>query len=206
MTQKLVDAILAELHRVPLSATLSQVLRLADRTSDQELSTWARLELLGYTTENPVMTDAMFVPEYRTVRGQWFDVYNRPLVLDDPKLGFINEIRLRHGTSELESLAGATGVIALQLPEFSDLMRDDLHVEVSTFRFDPVSVAYVLSCISAQLLDRVARHRGTLETPPSTESSKAEILQLRPALYGIEVDLKALWKRWRSRSGEKGSA
>lgn len=198
MSERLVDKILSESHREPLSAVLSQVLRLAEHAGDQELSMWARLELIGYTTENPVMTEEVFVPEYRTVRGQWFDVYNQLLVVDDPELEFINETRLRHGVSELEGIASAAGICALQLPKFSDIIRDNLHVEVSTFRFNPSSVAQVLSCIRGQLLDRVARYRGVQEAPPSTESSGPEILRLCPNLYGIGVDLKALWKRWRS--------
>jgi AbiTii len=127
------DELIENAHKLPLSAILPRVLRLAESTADKDFATWVRLELLGYLESNPAMTDKTVVPEYRTVGGQWFDAYGRRLVFENPDLGFINETRLRSGVAELESFVGATGVIAIQIPELSDIIRQNLNVDVTTF-------------------------------------------------------------------------
>lgn len=40
-------------------------------------------------------------------------------------------------------------------------------------------------------------------TKPSAESEKKieSIIQLKPSIYGIGIDLNALWKRWKNRKG-----
>jgi AbiTii-like protein len=187
----------------PLSKSLSSVLRVALRAGDTELTAWVRLELLGYSSGNPAMTKETMVPEYRTVGGQWFDEYGRPLVITDSRLAFINETRLRFGVPELETFIGTSGTIALRLPEFSEIIRERLSVEVSLFRFSPHSIAQVLANIKAQLLDRLAAQRSELDKAPleGTEPGWEDIVELHPNLGGIGLNLNALWKRWRSRSG-----
>jgi hypothetical protein len=136
--------LLENAHKLPLSATLPNVLRLAESTGEGELATWIRLELLGYSASNPVMTEQTEIPEYRTVGGSWFDAYGQCLVLE-PSLGFINEIRLQPGVTELESFVGPTGTIAIQIPGRSDIIRQHLGVEVTTFRFSPKAIPQVLA-------------------------------------------------------------
>lgn len=200
------DKMIEEVHRRPLSASLPKVLRLAEAVGDTALATWVRLELLGYSSSNPVMTERTIVPEYRTVGGQWFDAYGRPLVITDPNLAFINETRLRSSVLELESFVGATEVLAVQTPGHSKLIRDNLGVEVTKFRFSPMSAPQVLANIKAHLLDCLARHRSSLESAPESVRvavQNDEILELRPNVWGIGINLKALWRKWRSQSGEE---
>jgi len=136
------------------------------------------------------------------VRGQWFDIYRRPLVISNPGLDFINEIPLRHGVLELEGVVGTNEGITVALPKYVDMLRDKLRVEVNVFRFTSPAVEQVLAAIKAQLLDRLAmrpcKHRaaGTITTP----LEEKEILQLQPNFYGLGIDLKALWKRLCSRT------
>ncbi len=196
------DRVIQRAERHPLSQSLPSALRLALESSDQEFAAWIRYELLGYTSENPVMTPEVVVPTYRTVRGQWFDHYGRPLVLSDPNLAFVSETRLRAPVGELESFVGAHGVLTQQLPEFSDIIRDSLHVDVSEFRFAPLSVEQVLVNIRAHLLDRLSTRRAALERlGPKEARVETEILLLRPNLYGLGIDLRALWRRLRHRRG-----
>ena len=152
------------------------------------------------------MTDSTIVPEYRTVSGEWFDDYNRRLVLSDPKLAFVNETRLRLGAAELESYVGVTGVLALPNPDHAALIREHLKVEVSTFRFNAQNVPPVLASIRAQLVDRLARSQGKDNPPRSIRSNIAatdeEIIEIRPNFAGIGVNLRALWRKWRSTSGD----
>lgn len=194
------------IHDWPLSKALAKALVWAESAGDAELVRWLRLESLGYWTGNPVMTDSTIVPEYRTVSGEWFDDYNRRLVLSDPKLAFVNETRLRLGAAELESYVGVTGVLALPNPDHAVLIREHLKVEVSTFRFNAQNVPPVLASIRAQLVDRLARSHGKDSPPRSIGSNIAatgeEIIEIRPNLAGIGVNLRALWRKWRSTSGD----
>ena len=164
------DNLIESAHKLPLSVTLSKILRLAESGRDRDFASWIKLELLGYTDSNPVMTAATIVPEYRTVSGEWFDAYNRRLPLKDPNLGFINETRIRCGVVELETFVGATDIIAIQQPDLSDIIRRELHIDVTTFRFSPKSIPQILANIKSQMLERLA-------TRPSLVRSHSENLE-----------------------------
>lgn len=182
-----VENLLRQAQDLPLSKSLSSTLRAAVRVGDTRLVIWARLELLGYVRDNPAMTDDTVVPEYRSVTGDWLDEFGRQLTITDPRLAFVNEIRLRFGVPELESLVGNTGVIALRLPDFSEVIREHLNVEVSIFRFSPQSASQVLGNIRAQLLDRLATHRSDLEqVPPDRLTRKMRrFLSFAPTFMGL---------------------
>jgi hypothetical protein len=114
-------------------------------------------------------------------------------------LRFVNEIRLGSSVPELESLAGTAGEVAIDLPAQAELIRNNLGVEVTTFRFSSIAIPQVLANIKAHLLDHLGRARATLESSVDMASGSArddEILQLRPNFYGVGVNLKALWRRW----------
>jgi hypothetical protein len=200
--------LLEEVHDITLSKAMSKVLLWAETLGDDSLVSWIRLELLGYVSANPLMTESTVVPEYRTVTGQWFDEYGRCLVLSDPKLAFINETRLRMGVIELESYLGVTGTLALPGDRQAEVINEHLKVRVSTFRFGPSSVPTMLASIRAQLLDRIATC-AALESPivakrtPSLTQTDDEIIELRPNFAGIGINLRALWRQWRSASGDK---
>ena len=52
------------------------------------------------------------------------------------------------------------------------------------------------------LVRGVLSHKGEtfLANPSNEAEKKAEsIIQLKPSIYGIGIDLNALWKRWKSR-------
>jgi hypothetical protein len=190
------DRVLKAAEEQPLSKILPAALRLANSADDEALASWIRLELMGYVPGNPTMRDDTVVPEYRGVGGQWFNEYGRRLVIEDPDLGFINELRLRQGVAELEGFASATAMLAAQPTEFSEIIRRELHVEVNIFRYHPSAISQVLTNIRIQLLDRLAASREKLSAVKDAEMpQEPEIFQLKPSFYGITVDLKALWRR-----------
>jgi hypothetical protein len=190
------DQVVRDVEEHPLNRSLAVSLRIARAIRDDQLATWIRLELMGYLADNPAMNNNTMVPEYRAVPGQWCDDYLRPLVLDDPKLQFINELRLRQGVTELEGLASAKGLLSMRAMEFSELIRKGLDVEVSLFQFHPAAVNQVLADIKLQLLDQLAaRNEAIAALPELTKPAESEILHLKPGIYGVSVDLKALW-RW----------
>lgn len=184
----------------PLSSSLPIVLREEIASGNEDLARWARLELLGYYADNPAMTKETRVPEYRIIRGQWFDIYKRRLVITDPGLDFVNEIPLRSGVLELEGFIGTTEGITISLPEYVEMLRDKLHLEVNVFRFTSHTIEQLLANIRAQLLDRLATRPQKVAVAGTSASpiAEGEILRLQPNLYGFGIDLKALWKRLRS--------
>lgn len=190
------ERLLRLVEEQPLSRSLPVVLRVVTAIEDKEVASWIRLELMGYLSDNPAMKDDIVVPEYRSVPGQWFDDYGRALVLEDPKLGFLNELRLRHGVAELEGIAVGSEPLMVRPTESSEIIRENLNVKVSIFRFRPSSVSQVLTNIKVCLLDRLATCRVKISDLPDVQvAQEVEVLQLRPGFYGISIDLKALWRR-----------
>jgi hypothetical protein len=179
-----------------LSRSLPAALRIATTIADEKWASWIKLELIGYFRDNPELKEDSGVPEYRGVVGVWYDHYGRPLVVDNPNLAFINEIRLRHGVIELEGMATSAGPLAMRAMDFSEIIRNSLKVEVSVFQIQPSLVKQILTNIKVQLLDRIAQQREKISAIPDVQIPReAEILQLKPSIYGVGIDLKALWRR-----------
>jgi hypothetical protein len=67
-------------------------------------------------------------------------------------------------------------------------------------------VNQILTNIKVRLLDRIAQQREKISAIPDTEVPRqAEILQIKPGIYGVSVDLKALWRRaFRTKNREVG--
>lgn len=190
------ERLLTLVEEQPLSRSLPAALRIATTIADEEWASWIKLELMGYLPDNPAMKKDTVVPEYRGVPGLWYDDYGRTLALDDPDLAFINELRLRQGIAELEGIAAGTKPLAMRPTEFSEIIRNNLNVEVSVFQFRPSSVSQVLTNIKVRLLDRLARQREKISAIPDIQVPQAgEILQIKPSIYGVSIDLKALWRR-----------
>jgi len=190
------EKLLAVVEQQPLSQSLPRALLIATRIDDEELGRWIRLEVMGYFADNPALTVETVVPEYRSVSGQWYDDFGRALAINDPGLAFINEIRLRPGVAELEGVAAGTESLAMRPTEFSEIIRRDLKVEVSLFRFRPSSVKQVLTNIKVQSMDQIERRREKIAAIPEIpEVPATEVFHLKPGAYGMSVDLKALWRR-----------
>ena len=171
-----IERILSLVEEESLSRSLQAALRIATNIGDEQWTSWIKLELIGYVADNPAMKEDTIVPEYRGVPGQWYDDYGRPLVLNDPKLAFINEFQLRHGVAELEGIASGTGTLTVRAIEFSQLIRDNLNVEVSVFQFRPSSVSQVLTNIKVRLIDHLASRREKINAMPDTQvPQEAEI-------------------------------
>ena len=190
------ESLLATVEERPLSRSLPTVLSVAGSIGATELASWAKLELMGYFASNPAMRDDVVVPIYRTVVGSWYDDYGRMLVLPQADLSFMDELRLRQGVAELEGLATATGPLAVRARDHAALIGEALKVEVTTFEFEARSVAQVLTNIKVQLLDQLCAQRAAIAAlPASVTMASSEIIQLKPGIYGISVELKALWRR-----------
>jgi uncharacterized protein (TIGR02391 family) len=155
----------------PISELLQSLVILANDLKNREVEKWAKLELGGYLRDNPEMNNDVVVPEYRTVVGLWHDRYGRPLLIDDPKLQFINSHRLRNGVAELEKLSKSDSPHSLIDPDRAELFRKELQVEVDRLIFGSGEVVGVLSNIRTRLIDALSKLRDSIK---STASSEAE--------------------------------
>ncbi len=192
------DQVVKLTEEEPLSRSLPAALRLAASLPDPAWASWLRLEVMGYFNDNPSMQEGTVVPKYRSVPGEWHDEHGRPLVLTDPQLGFVNQIYLRYGVAELESVAArAQGTVAMRLPDQAQLIREALKVEVSIFQFRPSSVAQVLTNIRLTALEHLWERKGVLATPAAEGKleKQDDIFFFKPAFWGVGFDAKALWRR-----------
>lgn len=139
---------------IELSRLLNYLIDFSHKIGEKDLEKWSRLELNGYYVENG-MTNKDVVPEYRTLPGQHMDEYGRPLIVTDPKLGFVNETRLRNGVKELEELASRKEMLFIRDMEMSQILRDHLGVDVTRFVFNPSSIAGVLERIRTEIIDKL---------------------------------------------------
>jgi uncharacterized protein (TIGR02391 family) len=135
-----------------LSTLLQELLIYAQDAGNSEAAKWAALELGGYFEGNSALTNNIVVPEYRTVVGQYSDRSGRPLVITDSRLAFINEYRLRYSVAELERMEHHSGLLAIDDPKFTEMIRDKLNVEVHQFCFGSQGITGVLSGIRARLI------------------------------------------------------
>jgi uncharacterized protein (TIGR02391 family) len=145
----------------PLSELLQSLVILANDVKSREVEKWAKLELGGYIRDNPLMTNEVVVPEYRTVVGVWLDRYGRPLVLSNEDLTFVNEFRLRNGVAELEQLSKSSDRHTLSDPGHVAIIQEHLHVNVEFFTFGPQEVAGVLSNIRTRFIDMLGHLRDS---------------------------------------------
>ena len=178
-----------------LSKELRDAAKYARDIGAKTFERWCLLELGGYFASNPAMDAKVTVPEYRTVVGQHVDIYGRSLVLP-ANLAFVGETRLRNGVEELEELAGTRDTVVIHDPRMCELIKDYLKVEVYSFRFSRVNLVGVFSAIRNRL--DVELHNLKPSNPrPRTVKADDEIFELKPNVYGIGINLRALWRSLR---------
>lgn len=174
---------------------MAKTLRLAQSIGDEDLARWCQLELGGYWSSNPVIDENVIVPEYRAVVGEHYDIYGRKLYLEND-LSFVNETRLRSGIDELESLACGRDIVVIHDSDMCELIEQKLKVQVYTFRFSVVHLRGVLASIKLELSNRLMAIQTVSESIVNQNNAEEEeILELKPNIYGIGINLKALWRR-----------
>ena len=188
---------LTELSSCSLQETLQETLRLIRGRGCEELERWLKLELNGYWTSNPAMTDDTLVPDYRQIVGEHMDDYGGRLVIPLQDLAFVNTSYARWGVIDLEQMYLKGGTYSIQQPDVISMISEHLGVEVTKFQFDARQLRSTLSTIRTELEDRVAslpRKVGGVEVDAS---SSDPILELKPNFYGIGIDLRSLAMKWK---------
>ncbi len=146
--------LLEKLYSLPLSQTLPLALRLARDLKDASFERWIRLELDGYSNDNPAFAEKTVVPEYRWVTGQHKNINGQPFLVD-PKLSFMNRYPLRNGVGELEELVKSNEMIAFQDVGMIKAIQEWLKVDVYSFEFSKISVVGILNTIKSKLADQI---------------------------------------------------
>jgi uncharacterized protein (TIGR02391 family) len=159
----------AKASTAPLSELLQSLIILASEVINKEVEKWAKLELGGYLRDNPEMNNDVVVPEYRTVVGLWHDRYGRPLVINNPRLQFVNSYRLRNGVAELEQLSQEDGPHTLLDPGHTGIFREELNVDVDRIIFGSREVVGVLSNIRTRFIDQLSKLRDGLKSAARDE-------------------------------------
>ena len=84
-------------------------------------------------------------------------------------------------------------------PKMCKLIKDHLHVDVYSFRFSMIHLTGIFSAIREELRRRLVelqQSKGTSIDRIAADRNE-EIIHLKPNVWGIGVDLRALWSRWK---------
>lgn len=155
----------------PLSELLPLALKLSIELNANDFTKWLRLEYEGYFNTNTHISSDIIVPEYRTIVGNYVDSYGHLIRVQDPKLSFINEYRLRHGVAELETLIKHDEFINIQDNDLLATLNNNFHVDAYCFKFSPSCVQAILSSIRAKLIDYLSEIQISYDLKPKLVSN-----------------------------------
>lgn len=199
------NSIMKRIDDEPLSKSLPMVLRLSKSIGASDLEKWVKLELNGYFNTNPALTDEVIVPEFRTVTGQHSDDYDRPLIITDHNLAFVNTTRTRYGVADLERMLDENFTCSYRDTLMSEIIKNSLDVEVSIFSFHTRQFAGVLSGIKAELSERLMAIKGQIEDVQADIASppREDVIELKPNFFGLGLNLNALFRRWQESQSKR---
>lgn len=172
-----------------LSEILPTIILIARKIGDEELEKLIDLELNSYFNSNKSLTEDVTVPEYREIPGQYFDIYQRPLIITDPGLNFVNQYRIRNGIAELERFSEKGGLLTIQDLNFINLIKLHLQVEVHSFSFSSTSVLGVLQAIRTVILKRMLEISPKIE---QTTNSKGEHTEIHQSMENLHPLIKSV--------------
>jgi hypothetical protein len=190
-----IDSIVKDIERHDLGETVPAALHLIRGRGLDDLEMWLKLELNGYWNSNPALQDGDEVPRYRQIVGQHYNDLGHPLIISQSDLQYVNTTRARWGVIDLEQMFKKGGSYSIQDPHMIELIRE-LGVEVTRFSFDAQQLTSVLSTIRTDLAERLDSidERTEIDDPTSDDE---HIIELKPNIYGIGIDLRALGRKWK---------
>jgi uncharacterized protein (TIGR02391 family) len=153
-----------------LSKIMPELIHFATEIGNDELKQWLLLEYNGYYGDNKATKDSTEVPEYRQVPGQFFDYYNRPLIIEDPDLSFINFLKLRNTVTELENFKD-NKFYQINDPQLNSIINKHFKVKVHYFSFHGSSVIPILDSIRSHLLTLLLNLKESTTTLDETSES-----------------------------------
>jgi AbiTii len=191
------------MHYNSISTILERVIEIAKEKADVDLEKWAHLELEGYYSTNRYLTEQDVVPAYREVAGEHRDVYGRPLLIEDPRLSFVNTDRLRMAVSELEAAANKEGLMKVRDPQRAKIIKEALGVDVCEFVFNPIGFKGVLTSIKEEAIRRAEKYVTRIELL-SGNPSKQKILESSSAKESLLMTMTDKKNNGASQNGTLG--
>lgn len=168
-----------------ISEALPRALTIAKLLDDKDFENWILLEASGYFNTNQAFKNGVHVPTYRSVPVQFFDIYKRPLIIENPNVQqMVCNYRLRDGVAELEILSNKNTSLSMRDPFLFKRVNELLHVEVDTLTFSSNSVNGILSEIRTTLIswiiDKQKQISNNLDVNPEDPEIPKELSSLHP--------------------------
>jgi len=167
-----------------LSKIMPELIHFATEIENDELKQWLLLEYNGYYGGNKAANESTEVPEYRQVHGQFFDYYERPLIIENPDLSFINFLKLRNTISELENFKD-NKFYQINDPQLNSIIKKHLQVTVHYFSFHGSSIIPILDSIRSQLLSLLLN----LKVPTNCLNESSENVSFHPFIKKVAGEL-----------------
>ena len=82
----------------------------------------------------------------------------------------------------------------------TEIIKRNMGVEVTVYRFHTSQLAGVLTGIITELSDRLMAIKSQIEGAERADvvsTPKEDVIELKPNFYGIGLNLNALGRRWR---------
>lgn len=174
-----------------ISKILERVIEIAKANNDHELERWASLEFEGYISTNKYFLEETVVPKYREVTGEHRDIYGRPLLVSDPKISFINSIKLPDSVPFLESLSKKSDkLLSFKDPKICEMLnKNTLGGEVCEFVFHSAAIDGVLNSIKQEAIRRAEKYVSRRELMASETKPISQETNLPQ-----NITLAWLWK------------
>ncbi|MEI6141165.1 MAG: TIGR02391 family protein [Mariniphaga sp.] len=171
-----------------ISVILLEMIDLAEEINNLEVKKWASLELNGYLESNPsyIITDTL--PEYRTVIGEFYDYYDRPLIINEDKLKFFNTIKLAQGVVELEFAAVENKILTVKSTAAFEILRG-FDIIVNEFRFHSSAINSVLFKIRTVFSDKLNQLKSDLKINDVIEFDNMDMQNLHPEIIKVSQKL-----------------
>lgn len=143
-----------------LSIALNRLAIIAKQEGLNDFVKWTRYELDGYNEEIHQRSDDNQVPPYRRIPVTWYDVYNRPLRIQDirdPKLfQMLSRWTMKQGIPELEGYTeGGKGLTII--PERLHLLSNMLGVPMRGGDIAREAIIALFRVISAEALRKLSK-------------------------------------------------
>lgn len=171
-----------------LSVILLELIDLAEETNNLEVKKWASLELNGYLESNPSYTTTDSLPEYRTVIGEFYDYYDRPIIINTDKLNFFNTIKLQQGIVELECAALESDILTVRPAAAFEILRK-FKINAHKFKFNRSAVNSVLFKIRTVFHDKMNQLKSDLKMNDVIEFENMDLQNLHPEIIKVSQKL-----------------
>src|ERR1035437_2635085 len=137
-----------------LSETLTELIKYAKSINDKELEHWVKLESNGYHDVNSEYKKEDRVPEYRKVVGRYLTHIGQPIIIENPKLHYLNHYYIRTSVAELETYS-KNSFVQFQDIKTIALIQKHINFPASKYEFHTNQITGVFNAIKSEIIDKL---------------------------------------------------